>query len=153
MPRADPRPYRPLRDGLLAAGHYLDRSSRRLASISDVCEGRAVTLAPHDRHRAGDAFLLSHDDLRGLTAEGPKARGVRLAPRDPLFPTGYEDFLHALGLVASQHAWTGLRLVRVGATLLLHYSAQQQRIQVALRPEDVQHLLDKAFSARRPDRV
>ena len=38
-----------------------------------------VTLAPRDVHKGGDAVLLSHDDLRDLTAAGPTARGVRLA--------------------------------------------------------------------------
>jgi hypothetical protein len=133
---------------LRAAGHYLDRSSRRLASVFVVDDGVVVTLAPRGPRRTGEAFLLSHENLRRLTAEGPMARGVQLAFRDPLFPTGYENFLRVLGLVASQQAWTGLRVVRVGTTLLLHYSSRQQRMQLVLRPEDVQHFLSTALRQR-----
>ena len=114
-----------MRSGLRAAGHYLDENGRHLTSLSVTADGIVVTLADSDIRRVGDAVLLTHEDLRDLAAQARGRRNAGNAPHsaDPLFPTGYEDFLRALETVAGQQGWTWLRLVRLSDTVLRHYGA------------------------------
>src|SRR2546422_9037468 len=104
MSSVDPATYRPLQDGLRAAGHFLDPNHRRLTSLLVVADGIVVTLMPRDLRGVDEALLLTEEDLRGLWAQGRSTRagdGAPMPALDPIFPTGYEDFLRALGDVAA----------------------------------------------------
>jgi hypothetical protein len=80
MPGADARLCRPLQDGLLAAGPYLDRQARRLVSLAAIGDGLVITLASRDPHGAEDTFLPSYD-----------ASSVAVRPRGPQRPRGAAD--------------------------------------------------------------
>ncbi len=143
--------YRPLQDGLRAAGRYLDENGLRLIGLLVVDEGIVVTLAPSDIHKPATAVMLTHEDLRGLWAQARTARGEGNAPRspDPLFPTAYEDFLRALAVTATHGAWTRLRLVRLGDGVIIRYGTRAERQEIVLTPKDVENILNYAFNQRR----
>ena len=143
--------YRPVQDGLRAAGRYLDTHACRLGSLSLSVYSIVLTLAPSDVHDAGAALVLTHEDLRVYAAQSRAARGVGAAVSspDPLFPTGYEDFLRALGALADRCGWTCLRLVRLEDTLLLHYGTSPAREERRLDAGAILKILNAAFRQRR----
>lgn len=145
--------YRPVQDGLRAAGFYLDRSGRRLVSLLVVADGIVLSLLSHDLRLADEGVLLTHDDLRDLFTQARAARGMAGStppPRriDPLFPTGYEDFLRALGDAAARQNWPALRLLRVGDEAILRFGPAISRREMALKARDVEGILNRAFQQR-----
>jgi len=142
--------YRPVQDGLRAAGHYLDGTGRRLVGLLVVADGIVVTLRPHDLRGADEAVLLTDDDLQTLYAESRSGRGSgeTLQTPDPLCPTGYEDFLRALGAVAGRDGWSQVRLVRMGDEAILHYHAGGQRQETVLDAAGIEEMLNQAFRQR-----
>lgn len=151
MSFTDPAQYRPLQDGLRAAGRYLDENALRLIGLLVVEEGVVVTLAPVDIYKSGTAVILAHEDLYNLALQARTARGEGNAPRsaDGLFPTAYEDFLRALGAAAAQDAWTRLRLVRLGDIVVVRYGTRAGRKEIVLAAQDVENILNHAFGQRR----
>jgi hypothetical protein len=143
--------YRPVQDGLRAAGRYLDTHACRLGSLSLGDYSIVLTLAPSDVHDAGAALVLTHADLQDYAAQDRAARGVGAAfsSSDPLFPTGYEDFLRALGALAERCRWTCLRLVHLEDTLLLHYGTTPGREERRLDAGAILQILNAAFRQRR----
>ena len=144
--------YRPVQDGLRAAGRYLDTHACRLGSLSLTDYSIVLTLAPSDVHDAGAALVLTHQDLQDYAAQDRAARGVRattFSSPDPLFPTGYEDFLRALGALAERCGWTYLRLVHLEDTLLLHYGTSPGREERRLDAGAILQILNAAFRQRR----
>ena len=156
MSNVDPATYRPLQDGLRAAGHFLDTNDRRLTSLLVVADGIVLTLMPRDLRGVDEALLLTHDDLRGLWNQSRRARAAAPVPGrdlqthtpDPMFPTGYEDFLRALGDVAARQHWTALRLLRVGDDTIVRYGACSDRKEMVLAAHDVETILNRAFRQR-----
>ena len=152
MSNVDPATYRPLQDGLRAAGHFLDTNDRRLTSLLVVADGIVLTLMPRDLRGVDEALLLTQDDLRALwdQACGARAGGSELQTHtpDPIFPTGYEDFLRALGDAAQHRHWPALRLLRVGDETILRYGARIDRMEMVLAARDVEALLNRAFKQR-----
>ena len=143
--------YRPVQDGLRAAGRYLDTHACRLGSLSLTDYSIVLTLATSDVHDAGAALVLTHADLQVYAAQDRVARGVGAAfsSPDPLFPTGYEDFLRALGALADRCGWTCLRLVHLEDTLLLHYGTSPGREERRLDAGAILQILNAAFRQRR----
>jgi hypothetical protein len=156
MTNVVPAPYRTLQDGLRAAGHFLDSNDRRLTSLLVVADGIVLTLMPRDLRGVAEALLLTHDDLRGLWEQSRRARAATPVPGrdlqthtpDPMFPTGYEDFLRALGDIAAHQHWTALRLLRVGDDTILRYGACSDRQEMVLATHDVEAILNHAFRQR-----
>ena len=154
MSTVDPAPYRPLQDGLRAAGHFLDTNDRRLTSLLVVADGIVVTVTARDLRGVDEALLLTQEDLRTLWMQARGARAADAAPlhsRDPIFPTGYEDFLRALGDVVARWHWTSLRLLRVGDDTILRCGARGDRKETVLTAHDVEAILNHAFKRRGKD--
>ena len=143
--------HRPVQDGLRAVGRYLDTHACRLGSLSLTDYSIVLTLAPSDAHDAGAALVLTHADLQVYAVQDRAARGVGAAfsSPDPLFPTGYVDFLRAMGELAERCGWTGLRLVHLEDTLLLHYGTSLGRQERRLNADDILQILNAAFRQRR----
>jgi hypothetical protein len=156
MSNVDPATYRPLQDGLRAAGHFLDSNDRRLTSLLVVADGIVLTLVSRDPPGIDEVLLLTHDDLRGLWDQSRRAHEAAPMPGsdlqthspDPIFPTGYEDFLRALGDAAAHQDWTALRLLRVGDDTILRYGARSDRKEMVLAAHDVEAILNRAFRQR-----
>lgn len=149
MVNAD-RPYRPLQDGLRAAGYFVDRDGRRLVSLLVVSDGIVVSLLPRNIRHVDEAILLTHDDLRSLSIEAQFGRGEGNAPDpvDQVLPTGYEDFLRALGDAAARQHWPGLRLVRIGDEAIVRFGTRISRREMALKARDVEKIVNRAFEQR-----
>ncbi len=114
--------YRPLRDGLRAAGHWLDAQDQHVSLLCLTPAGVTVGLRGDRARDLLVAHDLSHSDLALVTTEARTQRGNRgtlLASRDGLFPTGYEDALRLLGALAEDRGWDTLRLVVVDHYLLV----------------------------------
>jgi hypothetical protein len=139
-----------LQDGLRAVGHSLDLTDRRLVSLIVVLEGFIVTLNSTNIRQPDDAVLLTHDELQSLTEVCRAQRGQGNAPKiiDHFFPTGYEDFLRALGDAAARQRWIGLRLVRIGEEAVVRHGAQDSRKEVTLHSRDIEAILNRAFRQR-----
>lgn len=140
--------YRPIQDGLRAAGRYLDDNAQRLVSLSVVTEGIVLGMAATgDLRLPGSAVLLTHDALCALTAHARATRGhaADASSVDPLLPTGYEDYCRALGAVAAHSQWTWLRLIRFPDEFLLRFGDHRQRQELVLSPSAVHALLNQAF--------
>lgn len=150
MSETTPPSYRPFQDGLRATGRYLDQNGRRLVSLLVAPDGVVVTMLPRDLHSTDEAVLLADDDLRALWAEARAARGRSDVAQasDALFPTGYEDFLRALGDAAARQNWSALRLVRVGDEAILRHGAAAERKEMVLAAADVEAILNRAFRQR-----
>lgn len=150
MPDSGSPTYRPVQDGLRAAGRYLDENERRLVALLVVDEGIVVTLAPYDIRDADEAILLTHDDLRALATQARTARGTGAIgqSQDPMLPTGYEDFMRAVGAVGAEQNWSWLRLLRLGDVALLRYGERDKRMEIELKADDVEKLLNYAFNLR-----
>lgn len=145
--------YRPLQDGLRVAGRYLDRRPGRLRSLCIVHDGVVFALAGTDdgTDRLSIMGRLPHDDLAAgaRIARGARGHGERHddAP-DPLFPTGYEDFLRAFGGVAATRAWEWPRVTVLDDSAVLRYSIGHARRQMALVRDDIHTLLNRAYRDR-----
>ena len=150
MPPAASASYRSLQDGLRATGHYLDRDHRRLVSLMIVSDGIVVSLRPRDPRGDDEALLLDHDFLRGLwhDACGQRVERSGWTTPDPILPTGYEDFLRAVGDAVARRKWSAVRLVRVGDEVIMRYGSAKERKELVLAAADVDALLNKAFMHR-----
>jgi hypothetical protein len=144
-------PYRPLQDGLRATGHYLDRNGQRLVTLLVVSVGFVITLMPADIRQRDDAVLLTHDDLRRIWIASRVQRskaGAAPPTVDPFFPTGYEDFLRALGDAAARQKWAAVRLVRIGEEAILRHGMRVGRQEIVLKARDIEAILNRAFQQR-----
>ena len=110
--------------------------------------------------RAPDALEFPHEDFPGLLRAAIAARGEgpRLHKNHPLLPTGYEDFLRALGYrLDEQHAEAiaiteldGFVAVSGVGPVETSYQTTIAPFQLLLRPDDISSLLDEAFRRRAP---
>jgi hypothetical protein len=142
--------YRPIQDGMRAAGHYLDRAGVRLLGLLAVHDGITLIVDQPRTFEPAQALLFTHKELRPIAAAARQQRGraVPMACPDAIFITGYEDVLRALGAVLKQD-WKGFRLLRFGDTIVLRHGVAEQRRQIVMRRPDVHNLLNQAFRQRR----
>jgi len=144
--------YRPLRDGLRAAGHWLDAQDRHVSLLCLTPAGVTVGLRGDRARDLLVAHHLSHSDLALVTTEARTRRGhhgVLLASRDGLFPTGYEDALRLLGALAEDRGWDTLRLVIIDHYLLVS-PAPGRGDPFVLDRAGMHALLDDVSVAKRP---
>ncbi|HUZ03107.1 MAG TPA: response regulator [Thermomicrobiaceae bacterium] len=144
---------------LRTIGHQLDVHGYRFPNVLEVDGGFLVVATP-DGSRAQEALEFADRDFTFLVASAIGTRSSR-APeksgRQALFPTGYEDFLRALGwrldtdqaeaITVSElddGVVVGGRRHRAGAA-----GGQFRRFHEFLGPDEVAALLDEAFRHRR----
>lgn len=142
---------------LRVIGRHLDLQGCRQTTLFETAGGfiaRAVISDP----RTPVALEFHADELAGLMeqARAGRGKGVRTELGSPLLPTGYEDFLRALGHDLDQRNATGVLIselrnvvvvsgvepgVVTGNPALVPFEDQ-------LRPNDIERLLDEAFRRR-----
>ncbi len=148
--------YRPLRDGLRAAGHWLDAQDWHLSLLCLTPAGVTVGLRGDRARDSLVAHHLAHPELALVTAEARAQRGYRgllLASRDGLFPTGYEDALRLLGALAEDRGWDTLRLVIVDHYLLVSPASSREEPFVLDRAGMHALLDDVSVAKRAPGRL
>jgi hypothetical protein len=143
---------------LRVIGRQLDLARCRGLSLLEISGGFLVRAATPDA-RTPATWEFPYGDFEGLIAGAIAARGEPARPRvHPLLPTGYEDFLRALGHRLDEEyaeAVTVTELdgfVAVGGVGLAaaHGRSTAAPFQWLLRPDDVAALLDEAFRRRAP---
>ncbi len=90
---------------LRVIGRHLDLGEYRHVTILEV-DGGFLARAFSPRHHAPELLEFPNETFSGLITEAIRARGrtKKVRRKSPLLPTGYEDFLRALGFELDQRA-------------------------------------------------
>ena len=147
-------------DRLRVVGQQLDRGRYRAIVIIEVEGGLLVRATPHGSNLPAMLEILDSDFAK-LLATHHRWRGWReRRTRNSLLPTGYEDFLRALGYwldsegaswvtiselvsMIAVHGWTGREGYR---------GVQVVPFELFLTGEDIETHLEEAFRRRKPRR-
>jgi hypothetical protein len=144
---------------LRAIGRFCDDNRLRCIGIYEVDDGfvlRALTDA-NDPHSV-EAIEVPKDDIQSLIMKNFTSKG-RTAPltRSPLCPTGYEDFLRALGYELEINQGRGVTIQEMVDRIGINYHQLQATSEegyvweprsAILTAADIQNLLDEAFNRR-----
>lgn len=147
---------------LRVVGRHLDLAGYRAINMSEVAGGFHVrALAAGSRQP--EALEFSDRDLMPLMANAIAARGTEKAmrPGSPLLPTGYEDFLRALGYTLDQRQAEAITITEFDHLIAVGGAAPQdgprdvtiEPFHDVLRREDVADLLSEAVRRRAKSRV
>jgi hypothetical protein len=144
---------------LRVIGRHLDLLSYRSFVIVEV-EGGLLVRAMRADQRDGEALEFPDGAFRQLMLDaiGSRGSGYHSYTPSPLLPTGYEDFLRALGHRLDQRLARGIVITECPSMIVVtgdeqgHTSSQApyRVFEDLLRPQDVTALLDQAFSRRAP---
>lgn len=120
-------------------------------------EGGYIVRAVRPGSRHADALEFPYDSIASLEQQGSRSRGEgEREPPSTLIPTGYEDFLRALGYELDQRNSTAVvvaELVRGVVARGAEYRSVGDQMalspfEMILDPTDIQQLLDAAFRRR-----
>lgn len=146
-------------DRLRAIGRHLDDQCFRRATILDVASGTVA----HGVRRASlqqEGVVFSEAQLQQSIEEGEAERGhgASYGWRTDLLPTGYEDFLRAIGWELDRHVAREVVISELFtfvtvSGLMPDYTPTGhttfQPFEWVLSAEDIRRLLDRAFRRRR----
>ena len=147
---------------LRAIGRQLDIYGYRAINVSEVSGGFLVRALPRDGRTAEALEFLDRDAPQVLAhAVGARGEGERSRQGDLLLPTGYEDFLRALGHrldAGNMEAVTVTELeplIAVGgiAPLEVGDDVTLGPFYELLQSEHIKYLLDEAFRRRTTQRT
>jgi DNA-binding NarL/FixJ family response regulator len=147
---------------LRAVGRQLDIYGYRAINLSEVAGGFLVRAFPHvGRSAEALEFLDSAADHILSHAVTARGEGERSRPTDLLLPTGYEDFLRALGHRLDSGNMTAVTitelepLIAVGgvAPLEIGEGTALTPFYELLQSEHIKYLLDEAFRRRTKQRA
>ena len=143
---------------LRAMGRFCDDNELRSIGIYEVADGFVLRgfADPNDPHSV-QALEVPKDDIQSLIMKNFTAKG-RTTPhsRSPLCPTGYEDFLRALGFELEKNQARGMMIQELADRMAVSWhqliSSEEGYIweprSALLSAEDVEKLLDEAFNRR-----
>ncbi|HEU5422952.1 MAG TPA: hypothetical protein VFU72_05385 [Nitrolancea sp.] len=142
---------------LRVIGRQLDLGRFRAINLLEIGGGflvRALTSS----NRLAEALEFPHSEFRDSVARAIAARGEgeRQHPAHPLLPTGYEDFLRALGYRLDEQHAEAIAVTELEGFIAVSGVAKRDRIsqtsiapfQTLLRADDIVALLDEAFRRR-----
>src|SRR5579872_4997541 len=144
---------------LRAIGRYCDDRGLRGIGIYEVDNGLILRgfANPNDPHSL-EAIEVPKDDIQSLMLRNFTAKSYGgVATRSPLCPTGYEDFLRALGYELELNKVRAVALQELVDRFAVTYMQLQstsddgyiwETRSVMLPPDDIQKLLDEAFGRR-----
>ena len=147
-------------DRLRVIGRQLDLSGLGAVNLLEVPGGFLVR-AMRPQARSPEALEFPHDEFPALISRAIAARGEgeRQQRPHPLLPTGYEDFLRALGYRLDLQRAEAITVTELGgfvavgglSTVETYQQTTIGPFQVLLRSEDIMALLDEAFRRRAPE--
>lgn len=154
---ADPLLQPTYQNRLRAIGHELDTHGYRTINLSQVLDGFHVrTFMPGQR--APEVLVFTDRDLHALVEQSVARRGTgeRSTAHPRWLPTGYEDFLRAVGYELDQRKAEAItitefdRAVAIGGVALLAQGGDYGLgpFQEVLTAEDIGYMLDAAFKRR-----
>lgn len=137
-------------------GRHLDVNDYQGMAIFETDGGYIVrAVIPGNRH--ADALEFPYDSVASLEQRAASSRGEgEREPPNTLMPTGYEDFLRALGYELDQRRSAAVMVVELGRGVVtrgLEYRVVGDQMSFApfemiLDPNDIQTMLDAAFRRR-----
>lgn len=143
---------------LRVIGRHLDQHRFQRVTICDVAQGMLVTGTRSDS-RDAEALVLRDDNFHSIVEEAEDARGSGTAytTHASLFPTGYEDFLRAVGYELDQYlAWhvvinelfTFVTISGFEPNYAPRGHTRFEPFEWIYRADDIRRLLDDAFARR-----
>ena len=145
---------------LRVIGRQIDLNRYRMVSIFEVDGGFLVrALREHGRH--ADALEFPDRDFLHWITEAYRNRGVgeRGDSLSALLPSGYEDFLRAIGAALDRHKAEAIALAEfssvivVGGSVKVDNSTQTTvgNLQWILQKDDILQILDEGYRRRRKE--
>lgn len=143
---------------LRVIGDHLDEGRYQAISVFEI-EGGFIVRATRHGARRPEALEFPDDQFPELMRKAIDTRGERqsYARRQSVLPTGYEDFLRALGFLLDNQMASNIMLCELAEYILVTgnepSNATSGHIAVRpferyLRPDDIQRVLDDSFSRR-----
>jgi hypothetical protein len=140
-------------------GRRLDEASYRSVNLVEISGGFLVRgLRPGER--LPEALEFPHEDFPTLlpAAVGARGPGLQWPKSHPLLPTGYEDFLRALGRSLDEQHAEAIAIMELNEFIAVNgvapFEAYHQTtvslFQAVFRADDIKSLLDDAFRRRKP---
>ena len=143
---------------LRVIGRHLDDGQYRGAAIFEI-EGGFVVRAMPPRGRRPEALEFPDDQFPALMRQAMSARGKRQSydQQASVLPTGYEDFLRALGFLLDNQMASSVMICELSAYVLVAGDEPADNVaghmamrpfESYLRPDDIKRLLDDSFGRR-----
>lgn len=139
---------------LRVIGRQLDLYEYRSINLLEVGGGFLVRALPPGRNRAPEALEFPDRDFPQLVTNAYAARGKSDKRRSasPLVPSGYEDFLRALGYRLDAHLAEAVTVAELDGFIAIggvdNTGGAFGPFQTLMRPDDIALLLDEAFQRR-----
>lgn len=143
---------------LRVIGHHLDTENYRDAAIFEI-EGGFIARARREKGKRAGALEFPDSQFVQLMQGAINSRGRRegYERHSRVLPTGYQDFLRALGFLLDNQSAIGVTIVELESHFLVtglepsksvagHNAIRQ--FERYLTREDIQQLLDDAFNRR-----
>jgi DNA-binding response OmpR family regulator len=142
---------------LRVIGRQIDLDHYHIVSILEVAGGFLVRALP-EKGRHADALEFPDRDFLHWSTEAYRNRGggERHQSRSPLLPSGYEDFLRAIGGALDRHKAESISVVEfasvivVGGRSTLESSSKSGvgNLQWILQQDDILQVLDDGYRRR-----
>ncbi len=143
---------------LRVIGRQLDVNRYRLPSIFEVDGGFIVRAIPEHGRTADALEFPDRDFFHWVTgAYHTRGKGERGASMSPLLPSGYEDFLRAIGAALDQHEAETVTISEFASIIVVGGSARLDNtarttvgnLQWILKKDDIDQILDEGYRRRR----
>lgn len=138
-------------------GRHLDVNELRELMLFET-EGGFILRVLNSRERRLEALEFPFEEAESLhqRARASRGRGERVQHVAPLYPTGYEDMLRALGSEFDLRAATNIVVLEMEERLIVKglehresfHASEYGEFERELLPVDVQQMLDNAFRRR-----
>lgn len=139
-------------------GRQIDVNRYRMASIFEVDGGFLVRALP-ERGRNAEALEFPDKDFIHWIIEAYRNRGggERGESTSPLLPSGYEDFLRAIGAALDRHKAESVSVAEFSSVIVVGGSVKVDNstqttvgdLQWILQKDDILQLLDEGYRQRR----
>ncbi len=143
---------------LRVIGRQLDLNRSRMVSIFEVDGGFLVRAIP-ERGRIADALEFPDRDFHHWITDAYRNRGngERPASTSKLLPSGYEDFLRAIGAALDRHQAEAVTVAEFASVIVVGGSAKLDtsahttvgNLQWILQQDDIKQVLDEGYRQRR----
>lgn len=145
-------------DRLRVVGQQLDRGQYRAIAIIEVEGGLLVRATPHDSNLPAMLEILDSDFVAMLETHRRWHGWGERRSRNSLLPTGYEDFLRALGYWLDREGASWITVSELVSIVAVHgwigregyRGVQIVPFELVLTGEDIKTRLDEAFRRRKP---
>ena len=142
---------------LRVIGRQIDLNRYRMISVFEVEGGFLVRALPEHGRRADALEFPDRDFLHWITeAYRNRGGGERRESLSPLLPSGYEDFLRAIGGALDRHKAESISVAEFASVIVVGGSAKVDNstqttvgnLQWILQKDDILQILDEGYRRR-----